>query len=80
MAARTMLRAALRLLEEQEVDLDALPSVLIEGETSGASAPFHFDEFLESMRVRLGDKVVNTVTVIEPARVRVRLIPPKSGT
>ncbi len=42
-----VVRAGLRLLEEHEAKLAALRAALVEGEQSGPSAPFDFDQFLE---------------------------------
>ena len=42
-----VVQAGLRLLEEQEMKVDALRRALIEGEQSGRSVPFDFDEFIE---------------------------------
>ena len=41
-----VIRAGLRLLEEQEVKLEALRAALIEGEENGASTPFDFEAFI----------------------------------
>jgi antitoxin ParD1/3/4 len=43
-------RAALRLLEEQETQLTALQAALEEGERSGAATPFDFDAFIAGKR------------------------------
>jgi antitoxin ParD1/3/4 len=41
-----VMRAGLRLLEEDEAKLDALRAALIEGENSGMAEPFDIEEFL----------------------------------
>lgn len=45
-----VMRAALRLLEEQEDKIAALRAALIEGETSGLSTPFDFEAFIARKR------------------------------
>jgi antitoxin ParD1/3/4 len=44
-----VLRAGLRLLEEQEAKLEALRAALIEGEQSGLATPFDLEEFFDEM-------------------------------
>ena len=46
-SASDVVRAGLRLLEEQETRLRTLQTALIEGEQSGQPSPFDFDSFLE---------------------------------
>ena len=49
-SASDVIRAGLRLLEEQETRLDTLRAALIAGEESGPPTPFDFDAFIESKR------------------------------
>lgn len=49
-SASDVVRAGLRLLEEQELKLAALRAALMEGENSGPSAPFDFDAFITAKR------------------------------
>ncbi|MEA2899367.1 MAG: antitoxin ParD1/3/4 [Bradyrhizobium sp.] len=48
--ASDVMRAALRLLEEQEAKLSALRAALVEGENSGPSTSFDFDRFIARKR------------------------------
>ncbi|SDO95279.1 antitoxin ParD1/3/4 [Phyllobacterium sp. YR620] len=45
-----VVRAGLRLLEEQELRLQALRAALDEGETSGTPVELNFEDFLNSKR------------------------------
>ncbi len=47
-SASEVMRAGLRLLEDEELRVEALRNALVEGEKSGAATPFSMDQFLES--------------------------------
>ena len=49
-SASDVVRAGLRLLEDQETRLASLRAALTEGENSGPATPFDFDAFLASKR------------------------------
>lgn len=49
-SASDVVRAGLRLLEEQEAHLAALREALIAGERSGPPKPFDFDTFIAHKR------------------------------
>lgn len=49
-SASEVVRAGLRLLEDQETQMAALRSALIEGEKSGQPEPFDFDAFITAKK------------------------------
>ena len=49
-SASDVVRAGLRLLEERETELAQLRAALVEGERSGPSTPFDFEDFIKRKR------------------------------
>ncbi|WP_188043880.1 type II toxin-antitoxin system ParD family antitoxin [Changpingibacter yushuensis] len=49
-SASEVVRAGLRLLEDQETQIAALRSALIAGEESGRAEPFDFDAFIDAKK------------------------------
>ncbi|MGM1017386.1 MAG: type II toxin-antitoxin system ParD family antitoxin [Actinomycetota bacterium] len=49
-SASEVVRAALRLLEDQEAQMTALRAALVEGEASGEPESFDFDAFIAAKR------------------------------
>jgi len=49
-SASEVVRAGLRLLEDQETQLAALRAALIAGEASGTPEPFDFDAFIAAKK------------------------------
>lgn len=49
-SASEVVRAGLRLLEDQETQMSALRTALVAGEESGEAEPFDFDAFIAAKR------------------------------
>lgn len=49
-SASEVVRAALRLLEDQETQMAALREALVAGEESGPATPFDFDAFMAAKK------------------------------
>ena len=66
-SASEVVRAGLRLLEDQETQLAALRAALVAGEESGAPEAFDFDEIREGYhRYRIRSHVLFYVESTEP--------------
>ena len=50
-SASEVVRAGLRLLEDQETQMAALRAALVAGENSGEAEPFDFDAFIASKKL-----------------------------
>ena len=50
-SASEVIRAGIRLLQDQETKMAALRAALREGEGSGAPVPFDVDQFIEARKV-----------------------------
>ena len=51
-SASEVIRAGLRLLEDQETEMSALREALASGEASGQAEPFAFDAFIAAKAAR----------------------------
>lgn len=51
-SASEVIRAGLRLLEDQETEMSALREALASGEASGQAEPFGFDAFIAAKAAR----------------------------
>ena len=51
-SASEVIRAGIRLLQDQETKMEALRLALREGEESGPSVPFEIDSFIQSRKNR----------------------------
>ena len=56
-SASDVVRAGLRLLEEQEVKLAALRAALADGEESGPPTPFDFEAFIAKRKRRASSQI-----------------------
>lgn len=52
-SASEVVRAGIRLLQDQETKMATLRAALREGENSGAAVPFDVDQFIEARKITL---------------------------